>query len=88
MMLTRAPDFDVANAKFSGTFSAPERMVTPAAITSPAPTGEKFGPIPNSKPLALRKPASQLSYGSACPCSRPEINGTNSVRAAIPSGDV
>jgi hypothetical protein len=67
MMLTRGPDFDDTTAKFSGTFSAPDRTLMPAAITSPIPAGVMFGPMPNSAPELVRTPASQLSEGSAYP---------------------
>jgi lysophospholipase L1-like esterase len=85
MTLTRSPDFDDASAKFSGTFSAPERTVMPAATTRAVPTGVTFGPMPNSAPPAVRMPTSQFSEGSATPCSRPEISGTHSISAVTPS---
>ena len=79
MKLTRTPNFEVPTATLKGTWSAPVFIVTPAARTSPTPSGVMLGPIPNSLPPAVRRPTSQLSDGRATPysssCARSESAG-------------
>jgi hypothetical protein len=64
-------------AKFTGTYSSPKGSVAPAAmimdvfVTCSLKLALKFGPTPNSKPLARRYPASQARDTEASSCSTP-----------------
>src|SRR5687767_8515057 len=65
--LVRTPKSDGTTATFTGTLSGPTRVVTPAAIASPKPPAERLGPTPNSAPLFVRTPISQLVLGRKAP---------------------
>ena len=63
----RVPDRDGTTATFTGTFRKPARSVVPAAMASATPDAERFGPTPNSVPLAVLMPTIQLRLGRATP---------------------
>jgi len=86
--LKRVPIFDGTTATLTGRFSAPARVVKPAAIASAAPAAETFGPTPNSAPRAPRSPTSQLMLGRKVLCSRPPTRTTHSVTADSPLSPV